>query len=374
MNSFSIQKTHTRVNPRISRRQFVGGMVAATTVSYFSPAFAKTQEVTIQTFETYHEDEWIKEFTEKSGIPVKVIRVGSVDEMFSLPASGATKPDICYIDSGTMTRFVDADLLAPFDEKLVPNVANISSNLDWRNFNSYNGSVWGAPYSWGTIPMMYDADVIKEKPTSWSALWDKQYAGKVSTFDDAYLNIPMVALKIGAKNSANLTEEEFTQIQDALRELRSQIRVIAKGFDDSAGLFLNRDAVISYCLNISIINGLQDKGRNVQAVYPDEGTLFWVDNALITKFGAGRQEVYDLVNAGLDFSWQARFTEFSGNNLVVDAEKALATGKLSKKGYERSELPFLSDSAFMSKMIINKRPEDMDRRIQLWNDFLAGVL
>ncbi|TGS71763.1 extracellular solute-binding protein [Mesorhizobium sp. M3A.F.Ca.ET.201.01.1.1] len=362
------------INPRMNRRQFIAGAAAATTVTTFRPAFAVTKEVTIQTFETYHEDSWIKEFTEATGIPVKVIRVGSVDEMFSLPSSGATRPDICFIDSGTLTRFVDADLLVPFDPAKVANAANVSPSLNWKNFNTYKGNLWGVPYAWGTIPMMYDADVITQKPTSWAALWDKAYAGKVSTFDDAYLNIPMVALRIGAKDSANLTDDEFNQVHAALKELRPQIRVIAKGFDDMSSLFLNKDAVIAYCQNIAVVNKLQDQGRNVQLAYPDEGTLYWVDNALVTKFGNDRPEVYELINAGLDYAWQARFTEFSGNNLVVKAQGALATGKLSEKGYKRSELPFMEDASFMSKMIINKVPEDIDRRLQLWNDFLAGVL
>jgi spermidine/putrescine transport system substrate-binding protein len=360
--------------PRINRRHFVAGAAAAATITHFRPSFAQAKEVTIQTFETYHEDSWIKEFTDKTGTPVKVIRVGSVDEMFSLPSSGATRPDICYIDSGTLRRFVDADLLVPFDPSLVANSAHISPALDWKSFNSYKDQLWGVPYSWGTIPLMYDATAIPEKPTSWASLWDTKYAGNVSTFDDAYLNIPMVALKVGAKNPAKLSDEEFEMVRSALRELRAQIRVIAKGFDDMAGLFLNGDAKIAYCQNIAVVNKLQDAGRNVQLAYPDEGTLFWVDNALVTKFGGGRPEVYELINAGLDYAWQARFTDFSGNNLVVNPKEALATGRLSDKGYKRSELPFMEDERFMSKMIINEVPESIDRRLQLWNDFLVGAL
>lgn len=360
----------------VSRRQFLHATAAVagtTTLARFTPARAQTDKVVIQTFETYHEDHWIAAFTEQTGIPVEVIRVGSVDEMFSLPQSGATTPDIVFIDSGTLTRFVDADLLAPIDPAKLKNAGNISPSLKWQEFNRYKDNLWGVPYSWGTIPLMYDADQIPEQPTSWTSLWNKDYAGYVSTFDDAYLNIPMVALAIGAKDPYALTEEELGKVRDALRELRAQVRVIARGFDDMAGLFLAGDAKIAYCQNIAVVNKLQDNGRNVQLSYPDEGTPFWVDNALVLKRGAERPEVYALIDAGLDFTWQARFTDFSGNNCVVDPQKALEAG-LSQSGYDRSELKYLGDEAFMSRMSILRVPSDMDQRLQLWNDFKAGLL
>jgi len=360
----------------MSRRRFLtsaAAMAGAATVARYTPAHAATEPVVIQTFETYHEDPWIEAFTNETGIPVEVIRVGSVDEMFSLPQSGATAPDLVFIDSGTLTRFVDADLLAPIDVAKVQNAGNISPSLKWQEFNSYKGELWGVPYSWGTIPLMYDADQIPEQPTSWKSLWNTDYAGYVSTFDDAYLNIPMVALSVGAKDPYALTDEEMGLVREALRELRAQVRVIARGFDDMASLFMAGDAKIAYCQNIAVVNKLQDNGRNVQLSYPDEGTPFWVDNALLMKRGADRPEVYALIDAGLGFGWQARFTDFSGNNCVVDPQKALEAG-LSQRGYDRSELKYLGDDAFMARMSILRVPSDMDERLQLWDEFKAGLL
>jgi spermidine/putrescine transport system substrate-binding protein len=337
------------------------------------PARAQGAPVTILTWETYHDDPWVAEFTKATGIPVEVIRAGSVDEMFAQTRTGAISPDIVFVDTSSMPRYIAADLIVPFEADRAPNVANVDSSLDWRTFNTVDGTLWGVPYAWGSQPLMFDATVVKPAPTSWKALWDDAYSGKVSTFDDAFLNVPMVAMAVGAANPFDTTEEEDEKIREALRDLRPRIRTIARGFDDMAGLFQSNDAVIAFCQNIAIPKGLQDAGRDVQIVYPQEGTLAWVDNAMVTKKGAGRQEVYDFMNAGLDVQWQARFTQTSGNNCVISPTVALQNG-LSQEVHDRGEMKFMNDPTFWQKMAILQPQPKLDERLEMWNEFKAGLL
>ena len=226
---------------RFTRRKFLTATAAVAgvaTVTSFGPAKAQSSKtVTILTWETYHDDPWIAEYSESSGVPVKVVRAGSVDEMYSMTRSGAISPDVVYVDTSSTARYLAADLLVPFEVDRVPNASNIDAGMDWKTFNTLNGTVWGIPYAWGSLPLMHDADVIPDEQDSWQALWNTEFKGKVSTFDDSFLNIPMVALAIGADNPYNTTAAEDEKIRDALRELRPQIRTIARGFDDMAALF-----------------------------------------------------------------------------------------------------------------------------------------
>ena len=361
----------------LSRRRFLAiGAAAFTTpmVTQYRPANAQSvQPVTILTWETYHDDPWLAELTESTGIPVNVIRAGSVDEMFAQTRSGAISPDIVYADTSSTGRYIAAELLAPFESDRVANSANIDGSLDWKTFNTIDGKLWGLPYAWGSLPLMYDADTVSPAPTSWMALWDPANAGRVSTFDDAFLNIPMVALAVKAANPFNTTPEEDEKIIEALRALRPQIRTIARGFDDMAGLFQSGEARLAFCQNIAIPKGLVANGKNIGISYPEEKTLAWVDNALVTKTGAGRQEVYDFINAGLDVKWQARFTEVSANNCVISPAIALENG-LSQKMHDEGEMKFMNDPAFWGKMAILEEQKALDKRLEVWNEFKSGLL
>ena len=360
----------------IDRRSFLAGAAATggLALTSFAPSVARAADtVTILTWETYHDDAWVAEFTERTGIPVDVIRAGSVDEMFAQTRSGAITPDVVFVDTSSTPRYLAADLLAPFEPDRLENAGNIDASLSWREFNTLQGELWGVPYAWGSLPLMYDADAVSPAPTSWMSLWSEDYAGRVGTFDDAFLNIPMVALAVGAENPFNTTPEEDERIRQALRELRPQLRTIARGFDDLAGLFQSGDVVIAFCQNIAIPLGLQENGRNVQYTYPEEGTLAWVDNALVTKAGAERPEVYTFIDACLANDWQARFTEASGNNAVIPPNVALENG-LSQDVYERGEMQSMTDPDFWEKMVILQEQDDLDARLELWNEFKAGLL
>lgn len=335
-------------------------------------ASAQTNEITIFTWETYHDDAWLEEYTAATGVKVNVIRTGSVDEMYAQVRSGAIDADILYFDTGSVPRYVDAGLIAPFDQSKVPNTSVITPSMDWVNRLTVGGKLWGAPYNWGTQPLMFNKDVVGEDPQTWAALWDPKYAGKVSMFDDAYVTFPMIAAYVKAVDPFNLTDDEFEACADALRRLRPQVGTIARGFDDATTIYAAGDAVIGYCQNIAIVSNLNGLGKNFGYSFPEEGTPTWIDCSILTPKGE-RQEVYDFINANLTTSWQGRFIQSSVNNGVLTEEEAKSAG-VPEDILKKTNIIDQATDGFWKKMIVLQPPEDIDRRLQMWNDFKAGTL
>ncbi|MES2143088.1 MAG: hypothetical protein V4516_01750 [Pseudomonadota bacterium] len=120
-----------RLHP--SRRQVLAGLEGTTLLGLGLPrmAQAQTSEITIFTWETYHDDPWIAGYTAATGVKVNVIRTGSVDEMYAQTRSGAIEADILYFDTGSVPRYIDAGLIAPFDQSRVPDASMISPSMDW---------------------------------------------------------------------------------------------------------------------------------------------------------------------------------------------------------------------------------------------------
>lgn len=360
---------------KMNRRSMVGLAGAAAAAAVASPFISRraiaAEEITIFTWETYHEDPWIAEWTQKTGVPVKIVRTGSVDEMFAQTQSGAIQADIIYIDSGSIKRYKDANLIAPFDASKVPNAGNVTAGLKWEERNAIDGKVWALPYNWGTQPLMYNESEV-EKPDSWAALWDAKYAGKVGMFDDAYITLPMVALHVGAKDPYNLSDEEFDKCREALKALRPQVRTVARGFNDAEVSYAAGEAVIGYCQNIAIVFNLQNKGKTFNYAFPKEGTPTWIDNAVLTEKGA-RDEVYQFISDNLTPEWQARFITFSFNNGVLTAETARKAG-VSDDILKKTNIIDQEGPDFWPKMSVLQPPENIDKRLEIWNDFKSGTL
>ncbi len=361
--------------PHPTRRSIVKGGAAAAGAALFAPALIRkawaAKTITLLTWETYHDDPWIEEWGKANGTEVKAVRIGSEDELFSQPFSGAIKPDIMYIETGSLPRFKTGGLIVPIDVSKVANASMITSQLDWKKFTKVDGQIMAIPYNWGTQPLMYNASVLKE-PTSWAALWDKQFEGKVNMFDDCTITFPMIALYAGAKDPFNLTADEFTACTNALRALRKQIRVIATGFDDATTMYASGEAVIGYCQNVAVVNSLQQKGKDFKYTLPKEGTPCWIDCTGISKQG-DRPIVYKFINDNLSAAWQARFIKASSNNGVLTAAEAKSAG-ITDAVIKLTNILDAEVPGFWDKLVVYQKPEDLDRRLQIWNDFKAGTL
>lgn len=369
----------------LTRRQVLGAGLALGSAAAFggcspssgAPSAAQATalqpdvgKITLLSWETYSDKPWLQEYSKASGIAVEAIIVGSGDELFAKLQSGAVKPDLCYFDAGLIERFSKANLIAPANAALVKNIKMITPGLDWEKKNTFNDHLYGIPYNWGTQPLMYNAEVIKTKPDSWGALWDPAYKGKVVMFDAADVTIPMVALYIGAADPYHLTDEEFEKVRQALKELRPQVRTIAKGFDDAVNIFAAGDGVIGYCQNISEVTALNKAGKKFDWAFPKEGTPMWQDNSILTPSGQ-RQEVYDFIDATLTSKWQARFIESSSNNGVLSVAEA-KKAEIPEATLKGTNVLDQEDPEFWKGMSPLENPESISKRLEIWNEFKAG--
>jgi spermidine/putrescine transport system substrate-binding protein len=343
---------------------------AATTAAKIGSA--KTGTVNVFTWETYTEQPWLAAYgTQHPGVKFNRVVTGSVDEMFAKTRAGSIKFDLLYFDCGSIKRYRDAKLISPLDASKVANASHIAPGLPWKKYNIVNGQTWALPYNWGTQPLMYNADVIKTPPTSWAILWDPKYKGKVSMPDDAYISLPMVSLYLKQKDPFNLNDQGFKQLKDALTRLRPQVKAITAGFNDQQNLFASGDAVVGYNQNISEVFNLQAAGHNVQYTFPDEGTPTWIDNSVITPHGQ-RQEVYDFINETLSLPWQGRFINFSYNNGVLTNPEA-KQAKVKSSVLKKTNIPDQTKPGFWAKLVVFNSPENFDKRLQIWNEFKAGI-
>jgi spermidine/putrescine-binding protein len=380
--------------PRVIRRVLAavaaGLLVCAGLAGCSSSSSDDVKTLNVLTWQGYHEQEWLDEFTKETGIKVNAVSVGSPDEMFAKVKANPSQFDIALVTSGWFDNYAKAGLLEPIDAAKVTNQPN--PGFDWKSAASSEGKQYGVLYNWGDQPMAWIPGSIPNtpemakyldsqgRPNDWNIYWDPAFAGKVSIFDDPTSVLPMIPLALGMSDPFNLTPDQFNQVQQKLSALRPQVKRLTSGYDDQVSQFANGEATIGYLNIISEVGMLAKEGKKLDVNHEvKQGVPAWSDNYAITKEGAKKADsVYQFINYTLDVPWQARFIGTSSNSGTLSLEQAKSPEAV-KAGLTADALAgtlipaTAAGDAFFSKMRFYQPVEDLNKRVEMWNQFKLGL-
>ena len=111
-----------------------------------------------------------------------------------------------------------------------------------------------------------------------------------------------------------------------------------------------------------------------------QGVPAWSDNYAVTKEGGANKldAVYEFINATLEIPWQARFEAESAQNGILNYEQATSP-EARKQGLtdaklEETLIPATQEGdKFFKSMVFFQPVEDLQRRLDLWNEFKLGL-
>ena len=344
----------------------------------------------VLTWQGYHEQPWLDEFTKETGIKVNAVNVGSPDEMFAKVKANPDQFDIALVTSGWFDNYAKGGLLEPIDSSKVTSQPN--PGFDWKSAASSGGKQYGVLYNWGDQPLAWIQGSIPNtpemakyldaqgRPNDWNIYWDPAFTGKVSIFDDPTSVLPMIPLALGMNDPFHLTPDQFNQVQDKLSALRPQVKRLTSGYNDQVTQFANGEASIGYLNIISEVGMLAKDGKTLEVNHQvKQGVPAWSDNYAITKAGAKKADsVYKFINYTSDVPWQARFIGTSSNSGSLSLEQAKSPDAvkagLTSDALAQTLIPATAaGDAFFSKMRFYQPVEDLNKRIDMWNQFKLGI-
>ena len=136
--------------------------------------------------------ETIKEFEKKYGIKVNVETFDDMETMYQKISKGGVKYDVILVSDALMPRMIKKGLIQELNKDNIPNISQMDK--DYLNLQIDPGNKYSVPYMFGTVGLIYNKDVVKEKVDSWDILWDEKYKDKVFMFD-TYRDTMGAALK-----------------------------------------------------------------------------------------------------------------------------------------------------------------------------------
>lgn len=222
--------------------------------------------------------ETLKEFEKKYGIKVNVETFDDMETMYQKISKGGVKYDVILVSDALMPRMIKKGLIQELNKDNIPSISQMDK--DYLNLQIDPGNKYSVPYMFGTVGLIYNKDVVKEKVDSWDILWDEKYKDKVFMFDTYRDTMGAALKKLGySLNSKN--PKEIEEAKELLIKQRETVNPIY-GVDNGTTMIPAGESDINMIWSGEGLN-LQDENPNLVYVVPKEGSNFWIDSLCIPK-------------------------------------------------------------------------------------------
>lgn len=280
------------------RKKLITGVLAMTLVATSllsgcgSSASGKNGEVVVYNWGEYIDPEVLTMFEDKTGIKVVYDEFETNEIMYPKVEAGATEYDVVCPSDYMISKMIENDLLAEINFDNVPNSENIGAQY-WDQSKEFDPeNKYSVPYCWGTVGILYNKTMVSEPITSWSVLWDEQYADNI-LMQDSVRDAFMVALKLNGYSMNSLDEAELETAKQSLIEQKplvqayviDQVRDKMIGDEAAIGVIYSGEAIYT-----------QRENENLEYVIPEEGTNVWIDSWVIPKNAKNKENAEKFIN------------------------------------------------------------------------------
>ena len=239
----------------------------------------------------YIDESLIDQFEEATGIKVNYQTAESNEVLYSQLSMGG----------------VDYDVIVPSDYMISQLIDARFKNLPYDPENKYT-----VPYTWGTLGIIYNTAKVQEPITSWSAMFDPQYAGNVLLINNSRDALGIALLYLGY--SVNTTDEAEIQeayqlIADAVKNGVYQGKVMDEVFQKMEG---GNAAIATYYAGDYL--SMLENNEDLAYVVPEEGSNWFVDAMCVLKTSQHKEEAEAWINfmasteanlRNMDYIWYA---------------------------------------------------------------------
>lgn len=231
-----------------------------------------------------------KEFEKLTGIKVNYSTFASNEELYAKMRNKSVKYDVIIPSDYMISRMIEEDLLMPLDFAKIANFKNVDENF--KNLEYDVQGKYSVPYMWGMVGIIYNKKYIKKEINSWASLWDEDYSGKILMFSNSRDSFGLALKKLNySVNSKNKSEILAASLQIAEQKKLVQAYVMDEIFNKME----NEEAIIAPYYSGDAITMMKEN-RNLEFVYPKEGTNKFVDAICIPKDSENAEVAYLYIN------------------------------------------------------------------------------
>jgi putative spermidine/putrescine transport system substrate-binding protein len=310
----------------------------------------------VLTWPGYADQDVVRKFEQRHGVRVEVVEIDSDTALWErMQASDGRGFDVFAVNTAELQRYIDAGMVQPINRLTLKNLHRQLPRF--QNVRAIpgltrDGQVYGIPYTYAEMGLIYDRKQFSQPPDSINILWDKRLQGRILAYAGAAHGFSLAAQSLGAKTPFRILEGDWPRMVDRLIELRRNVLGFYTQPEESVALFRSHQIAVLFAnYGTQQLRLLRAAGLDVGYVIPREGALAWLDCWVIARGATDRA----LVDAWLDYMLEP---EVSG--LLV-----------SRQGLANT-IAEASESLPQDKLIWLEPYENVVQREQLWARILSG--
>ena len=264
-------------------------------VIFLTGATSSRPVVNVCSWGEYIDTDLITQFEEETGIRVNYQTVESNETLYSLLKSGGADYDVVVPSDYMIAKLIEEGMLEELDYGNIPNFDLIDERFKHLSYDPEN--IYTVPYTWGTLGIIYNTNMVDEEITSWSALYDDKYAGNVLLINNSRDALGAALIYLGySVNTTDAAEirEAYGLIDDANRRGVFQGKVMDEVFQKMEG---GNAAIATYYAGdyLSMADNQAD-GVDLAFVIPEEGSNWFVDAMCVLKDAPHKLEAEMWIN------------------------------------------------------------------------------
>jgi putative spermidine/putrescine transport system substrate-binding protein len=273
--------------------------------------------------------DWVTDFETQTGCKVSVKTAATSDEMVTLMNQGGF--DLVTASGDASLRLVAGKKVVPVNTDLIPSWNTVDERLKDGAWFTVDGKHYGVPYQWGPNVLMYNTNVFKTAPTSWSVVFEKQdlpdgksNEGRVQAYDgpiyiaDAALYLKSKDPSLGIKDPYELNETQYAAV---LNLLKAQRALVGRYWHDATVQtddFKTEGVVASGSWPYQV-NTLVAAGAPIASTIPAEGATGWADTTMLAADAAHPNCAYLWLEHSIQPKVQGDVAAWFGSVPVVPA-------------------------------------------------------
>ena len=240
------------------------------------PVLALAQEtISVYNWGDYIEPEVLDLFEQETGIEVIYETFETNEDMYAKIAMGGSSYDVIFPSDYMIERMIQENLLQKVNWDNIPNVANIDPRFLHEDYDPE--AAYSVPYTWGTMGILYNKEMVEEAPTSWQTLMDETYA-----MDMLMLNSPRDTLAIALVMCGHdLNSTDPADLEDAKNLLIEQKpMVLAYVVDEVKDKMIGGEAAVALVWSGDATFCMSESDE-LDYVVPQEGSNIFYDSICI---------------------------------------------------------------------------------------------
>ncbi len=174
-----------------------------------SAAAEEPNELLVLEWSGYEEEDFWVDFAEASPDTEVTFEFGDTDANILALMQGGSQADLVHFYTGWQQFYVDEGLVQEIDTSKLTNWDKVP--VEYQEMGQIDGKQYFVPWDWGFTSILYNTEQVDEV-TSWDALFNEEYAGHISMWNDGPAAVA-VSSYINGWDETNLTDDQLAQIE-----------------------------------------------------------------------------------------------------------------------------------------------------------------